>query len=284
VLALFALGAASLLAFGGVELRERSPMLDLRYLRSPLVRSALFMAFAVYFGVFSIFFFTALYLDLAVGYSAVRLAAVFSPMAVAIVAASVLAGRWVGDVGSRVPMIAGSVLAAGGVLATRFALTPQPSFGALAAALTVAGLGFGIVVVPLTSAVLGSIPARHSGMAASATNTCRQLGAVVGVAALGAVVNSHLTTDLAGRLAHLGVGAGAQQLIIRVVETGGSDAQGFDIAHPPAIFAPIVNAAKAAFRVGVHESLYASAALMLLAAVATLFVPRGAETDADDDA
>ena len=40
-----------------------------RYLRDPIVSSALFVAFAVYFGVFSIFFLTALYLDVIVGYS-----------------------------------------------------------------------------------------------------------------------------------------------------------------------------------------------------------------------
>ncbi len=60
-------------------------MLDLRYLRDPAVSGALFVAFAAYFGVFSIFFLTALYLDLVVGYSGGRLAVVFLPMAVAIV-------------------------------------------------------------------------------------------------------------------------------------------------------------------------------------------------------
>jgi hypothetical protein len=145
--------------------------------------------------------------------------------------------------------------------------------------LTIAGLGFGIAVVPVTSAVLSSIPAKHSGMAASATNTARQLGAVVGVAALGAVVNSHLTSDLSDRLAKLGVGKVLRDPIIHAVETGGSDAAGFDIAHPPALFAPIVNEATAAFRTGVHESLYASAALMLLAAILTALVPRRHDTE-----
>jgi EmrB/QacA subfamily drug resistance transporter len=283
VVALFAAGGASLVGFVVVERRERSPMLDLRYVSKPLVRSALFTAFAVYFGVFSIFFFTALYLDLAIGYSPARLAAVFSPMAAAIVLASLATGRWVGRVGSRLPMITGSVVGAAGVVATRYALTRHPHFGDLAFTLTIAGLGFGIAVVPLTSAVLGSIPARHSGMAASATNTSRQIGAVVGVAALGALVNSHLTSDLAGRLTNLGVGGAAQRLIIRAVETGGSDAAGFDIAHPPALFAPIVNAATGAFRTGVHQALFASAALMLLAAVVTAFVPRTQDADIDSD-
>jgi hypothetical protein len=204
-------------------------------------------------------------------------------MAAAIVVGSLCSGRWVGGAGARLPMITGAVVGSAGVLATRYALTRNPDFGALAATLTVAGLGFGIAVVPLTSAVLGSIPARYSGMAASATNTSRQIGAVVGVAALGALVNSHLTNDLAGRLSRLGVGGTAQDLIIHAVETGGSDAQGFDIAHPPPILAPIVNAATAAFRTGVHEALYASAALMLLAAALTATVPRSADAESLDD-
>ena len=285
VLALFAVGGAALIAFVVVELREQSPMLDLRYVARPLVGSALFMAFAVYFGVFSIFFFTALYLDLAIGYSALRLALMFTPMAIAIVVASIWSGRWVGKVGSRLPMTLGSVVGAAGIVATRFALTRHPQFSGLTLALTVAGIGFGVAVVPVTSAVLSSIPARQSGMAASATNTSRQIGAVVGVAALGAVVNSHLTSDLSGRLAKLGVGQALRDPIIQAVETGGSDAAGFNIAHPPALLAPIVNAATAAFRTGVHESLYASAALMLLAAVCTALVPRrhDTETAAADD-
>lgn len=166
-------------------------------------------------------------------------------------------------------------------------MTETPSFGSLALTLTLAGLGFGVAVVPLTSAVLGNVPAEHSGMAASATNTSRQLGAVVGVAALGALVNSHLTSDLGHRLEQIGVTGGAKGLIIDAVESGGGGSQGFDIAHPPAIFAPIVNAATAAFRTGLHESLLASASLMLLAAFAASFVPRGADfelsdVDADD--
>ena len=98
-------------------------------------------------------------------------------------------------------MTIGSLLAAAGLLLTEHYLTAEGNFVPLAAALAVAGIGFGVVVVPLTSAVLSAIPAAQSGMAASATNTSRQLGAVVGVVALGSLVNAHLTTDLTNRLA-----------------------------------------------------------------------------------
>jgi len=222
----------------------------------------------------AIFFFTALYLDVAVGYSGWRLAGVFTPMAAAIVLGSLLTGIWVGRVGSRVPMAVGCVVGAAGILLSRHYLTAQPSFTPLATVLAVAGLGFGIAVVPLTSAVLGHVPAAHSGMAASATNTSRQIGSVVGVAALGALINSHLTGDLAGRLNHLGITGSLQSLIINAVETGGGgQGGGIDIAHPPAILKPIVDAATAAFRTGLHQALFASAVVILLAAAVTALVP-----------
>lgn len=273
IVALFMIGGLSLLGFVLVERRVRSPILDLRYLAKPIVSSALFVAFAVYFGVFSIFFFTALYLDVAVGYSGWRLAGVFSPMAAAIVVGSLLTGRWVGRVGSRVPMIVGCVVAAAGILLTRHYLTAQPSFTRLATVLAIAGIGFGIAVVPLTSAVLGHVPAAHSGMAASATNTSRQIGAVVGVAALGALVNSHLTGEFAGRLNDIGITGSVQSLIINAVETGGGGQGGIDIAHPPAILKPIIDAATGAFRAGPHQALLASAIVILVAAAVTVLVP-----------
>jgi predicted MFS family arabinose efflux permease len=244
-------------------------------MRRPTVGSALFMAFAVYFGVFSIFFFTALYLDVAVGYSGLRLAAVFTPMAIAIVGGSLFSGSWVARVGSRWPMVVGSVTGAAGILLTRPVLDADPAFRSLSITLAVAGLGFGIAVVPLTSAVLGTMPAAMSGMAASATNTARQIGAVVGVAALGALVNAHLTSDLTSRLQDIGISGKAKDIIINAVESGGGGSDsGFDIAHPPALFAPIVNQATAAFRTGLHQALLASALLMLLAAVLTAVFAR----------
>ena len=185
ILALFVVSGASLAGFVAVELRTEHPMLDPRYLRLPSVSGALVVAFAIYFGIFSIFFFTALYLEEVVGYSGYRLAAQFGLMAAAMVAGSLVAGRWVARRGPRAAMTVGCLLAAVGIVLTEHYLTGDHPFWALAVTLAVAGAGFGIAVVPVTSAVLSAIPAAHSGMAASAANTARQVGAVVGVAVLG---------------------------------------------------------------------------------------------------
>ena len=270
---LFAVSAAAFVAFVVVELRVRAPLLDLHYLRDPAIGASLFVAFAAYFGVFSIFFLTALYLDLVVGYSGGRLAGLFAPMAVAIVAGSLASGRWVATRGPKWPMVLGCVVSAAGIVITRFVLVTEPSYPGLMATMALAGLGFGVAVVPLTSAVLGHVPAERSGMAASATNTARQLGAVAGVAALGAIVNGYLTNDFGATLRARGTSPAAADYIIGLLQTGGADARQIDFAHPPKIIASLVDAATAAFRSGMHIALLVSAAVIVVAAVATALVP-----------
>ncbi len=277
VVTLFVIGALAGVAFLVVELRARNPMFDFAYLKRPLVRSALIVAFAVYFGIFSIFFFTALYLQEVVSYSGWRIAGVFAPMAVAIIAGALVSGFWVASRGSRTPMIAGCLLGAVGLLLTRQFLGVTVHFTPLALSLTVAGLGFGIAVVPLTSAVLSGVPAEHSGMAAAATNTMRQVGAVVGVAALGSLVNSFLNADLISRLNELKVPLNFQSIVIDAIETGSVPSGGDQAAS--AAYGPIVNqvinATYAAFHRGLEVALLVSGIMILLAAILTaISLPR----------
>jgi EmrB/QacA subfamily drug resistance transporter len=271
---LFAVATVGAVAFVWVELRSPSPMLNLHYFRLPAFSSALAVAFAIYFGIFSIFFFTALYLEEVVGYSGYRAAGEFGPMAAALIIGSWLAGRWVARSGSRWPMSVGCLIAGSGILVTEHYLPAQPSFGPLAASLAVAGFGFGIAVVPVTSSVMGLVPPEHSGMAASATNTSRELGAVFGVAVLGAVVNAHLTSDLAGRLKALGIPANFQGIVINAIETGkvpsGGKVPG-SAAGEGTIVQHVEGAAYGAFHAGLTAALFTSAGLILAAGVVSAF-------------
>ena len=205
-----------------------------------------------------------------VGYSAYRVALLFVPMAVAMILASVFTGRWVGRVGPRLPMGVGCMAAGAGVLLACLALQGQIHFTALAAALTLAGLGFGIAVVPITSVVLAVIPPAHSGMAASATTTSRELGSVVGVAVLGSLVNGNLTVGLAHRLAELGIPAGAQQIVITAVETGkipsggAGGAAGAEKTYG-SIVTKVIDAAYGAFHTGLNVSLIVAGVVILAA-------------------
>ena len=62
-------------------------------------------------------------------------------------------------------------------------------------------------------------------MAASTTNTFRELGAVVGVAVLGSIVNGQLTVNLVRRLTAIGIPKSYQSLVVSAVTTGTYQAQ-----------------------------------------------------------
>ena len=277
IVALFASSAVCGVAFVVSELRARSPMLDLSMFRRAPFSGSMFVAFVAYFGTFSIFFFTALYLQVVVNASAYQTAVDFLPMAAGLILASALTGPVVARVGARGPMTVGCLLAGGGILVTSAVLGPHVGFGTLGWALPLAGIGIGVLLVPVTSVPLTVVRPERSGMAASATNTSREMGAVFGVAILGAIVNAKLTGDLAARLKAIGIPPNFQSLVLHAVQTGGASgpaasnaehSQSAAVAH---IAAKVINAAYDAFGSGLHIALDLSGALILAGAVVAWF-------------
>ena len=151
---------------------------------------------------------------------------------------------------------------------------------ALAGALALTGTGIGATVVPITSSVMGAVPPEHSGMAASAANTSREVGAVTGVAILGALVDAQLKADLTSKLHQLGIPVNFQSIVINALETGGvppsgktAGAGGAAAAGQGKLVREVINAAYHAFQTGLHAALYLSAGLVIgagILAVATL--------------
>ncbi|HWE68464.1 MAG TPA: MFS transporter [Acidimicrobiales bacterium] len=274
ILMLFVLSGVAAVAFVVVEHRRERPMLDVSLFRRAPFAGANFVAFAAYFGTFSIFFFTALYLQVVVNASAYQTAVDFLPMAAGLIIASALTGPWVARMGPRVPMTVGCMLAGAGILATSAVLGPHVDIGTLGWVLPLAGIGIGIVLVPVTSVPLTVVRPERSGMAASATNTSREMGAVFGVAVLGSVVNAKLTGGLAARLKAIGIPPSFQNLVLHAVTTGGvgnggaaSQAEHSKNATVAKIATKVVNAAYNAFGSGLHLALEISATLILIGAV-----------------
>ncbi len=267
---LFAGSIAAVVAFVAFERRAANPVLNLAYFRKAPFTASNLVAFATYFGIFSIFFFVALYLQEVVGASAYSIAVDFLPMAAAMVAGSLLTGRWVAAVGPRIPMVTGCALAAAGIIATEVFMTPHTGLSTLGWTLPLAGAGFGIAMVPATSTAMSVIPGEHSGMAASMTNTSRELGAVAGVAVLGSVVNGQLTVGLAHRLSAIGIPKQFQSLVIAAVESGSVHQQATAYhggGSLQAIVDKVVTAAFGAFGSGLDLALIMAASMLALACV-----------------
>jgi EmrB/QacA subfamily drug resistance transporter len=294
VLTLFAAGVVAMVMFVLWELRAKAPVLEMKYFRRPPFSGSLTVAFATYFGVFSIFFLTAIYLQVVLHYSAFRLAVLFIPMAVCMIVSSSLAGRWVAAQGAQAPVTLGCFAAGAGVLLTNVALGGEGHFLSLILTLALAGIGFGVAVVPITSVALSALPSKHSGMAASATTTTREVGTVLGVAVLGSLFSNRLTGFLTNRLTELGWPPETREPIIKGVLTGvvpdyleqfqpiidnPTMEQVIKIFPDPAapqreIAEGIVQATQAAFdalRNGVGWSLWVAGAIILVSGVVAYF-------------
>ncbi len=271
---LFTISAIAAVAFFWREHRAAHPLLDLKYLRIARFGTANVVAFCAYFATFAIFFFSALYLAEVVGDTGFGIASIFLPMTVLMIATSVLVGRWEGKVDLRWLVPGGCLIFSAGLLLTNISLSPNPAYLPLAASLALTGVGIGMTVVPITSSALTAVPPERSGMAASATNTSREIGAVTGVAVLGALVNAQLRSDLTGRLKHLGIPANFQSIVIHAVETGGVPANGNKAGAGGAAGAgegqlvqEVINAAYTAFHQGLRAALFLSAGLVLAAGI-----------------
>ncbi|WP_298344945.1 MFS transporter [Ferrimicrobium sp.] len=272
----FALALLGAIGFILAEHRALNPLLRLRFLRNARFSGALMLAFSIYFSIFAIFFFVALYLEVVEGDSSYQVAGIFAAMMITMIVASIVAGRWTTQVGTRMATGFGALLAAAGIGLSDLALSGPTHPLLLAATLAIAGIGFGLVVVPVTSIALSTVPPEHSGMAAAATNTMRALGVTLSVAILGSFLNGELTGGLSSRLARLGVPPAFRQVVINAVETGGVAGHEGGAAK---IYGPIVGkvigAAYSSFHAGLSVSLIIAGSLIVLGGAVSLVTRAG---------
>jgi EmrB/QacA subfamily drug resistance transporter len=270
---LFAVAAAAAVLFVVIELRVPDPVLRLEFFRKATFSIATVVAFATSFGMFAVFFFTALYLQIVAGFHGDKIAGEFVAMSVAMVAGGIAAGRWTAARGPRGPMTLGCLVAGGMMFAVDGLLDPHVPFWPLSFALAGVGLGLGLALVAVTAAVLAIVPAERSGMAASTVNTSREFGGVLAVATLGAVVNAQLVSELGHKLSALGVPPAFRSLVINAVTHGGlpANAAGAAAANPIAgqnlgLVARVLKSAETAFGHGLHMALVIAAAILLAGA------------------
>lgn len=134
---------------------------------------------------------TTIYLQLGLGWSALKAGPVNIPFAVvcaamAGVAATVLMPR----IGRTVRVVGALVLAAGAVVTAVAAdgATRATSYWAFVPGLAIVGAGFGLMVAPIGPLALGRVDVRHAGAAYGQFNTTGQLANAVGAAAMGTLL------------------------------------------------------------------------------------------------
>jgi EmrB/QacA subfamily drug resistance transporter len=192
-----------LVTFGVVQARSSHPMMPLALFAKPTFSVSNLAITIVGFAMIGSTFFFSQYFQSVRGYSAFESGWATLPATLGMCTAPVatrMAARW----GFRVPVVLGAALAGTGLLALTV-LSPVTSYATIGWRLAIFGMGFGLMLAPLAATVVMAVPPPRAGLASAINNTARQLGAVLGVAALGTVVQHAFTTNVVTRLSALGL-------------------------------------------------------------------------------
>jgi EmrB/QacA subfamily drug resistance transporter len=197
----FVAATASLAGLVAWELRRPEPLVDVRlFARAPFA-AANVAALLVFFAFIGAIVYFSAFFQVVQGRTPAQAGLCVLPFGVAFALAAPVAGRLVGRFGPRAPATAGLVVCAAAMLAlTRLEGGSRP--GAVWWALALVGGGAGLCLTPLTATAVAAGGTARAGMASAIHNAMRQIGQVLGVAVLGALVLGGLPAGAAsgGRL------------------------------------------------------------------------------------
>jgi EmrB/QacA subfamily drug resistance transporter len=211
-LAMLAAAAALGVTLVVVELRQDTPMLDLRLLRRPAFAAGNAVTLLTSLGFFAAFFLQSLYLQEVAGFSILESGLLLAPLGIATLLTSTVGGRFSDRVGPRVPIVVGLILCVAG-LGLLWQAGPDSSYLThVMPAYVLEGAGWGFASAPLNSAVISAAGIDRAGEAAGVMSTLDKFGAALGVAVASTVFDSRSDDAISGELSALGVQTDPQQL------------------------------------------------------------------------
>jgi MFS family permease len=212
-LALLAGGVAFLSVFLIVEKRKGADaMLPLGLFGSPTFVGLTLLTLLLYGALGGLFVLVPYVLIEAHRYSATAAGAALLPLPLVIALTSPLAGRFAARIGPRLPLSIGPVILAGGcLLAARIGRSGDYWTAALPALLLIA-IGMSCAVAPLTTAVLGSVEPKHTGVASGFNSAVARTGGLIATALLSAILANHGAALVASYQTAAMIGAGVALL------------------------------------------------------------------------
>ena len=149
-------------------------------------------------GFFGELFVLNLYLQRVLGYSALLAGVALLPQLGVLTIGSALSGRFTARMGGPRPALLIGLTVGGAGLLGLILTEAHSSYLLLIGPLLAVGFGMSFTTPAAITAVIDSAPADRAGLAAGAINGARQLGGVIGIAVLGALVTDHPTGFIAG--------------------------------------------------------------------------------------
>lgn len=261
IVSLLSTAVVILLLFLVVELRQERPMFDLSLFRKPSFTAGSFATFAIGAGMFAMIPYLTLYLQNDLGYSPLGGGLRLLPATVLIFVVPLVTRSLVARIPPGAVFGVGMAITAGGLAAMR-ALSVDSGWTVLIPGLILTGLGIGLANPAIARVALGVVPPQRSGMASGISNTFRVAGLATGVAALGAVFESRITTSLRPDYPTLAPRLGS------AVASGGVRAARQTLPGHPAVVA----AAHRAFVSGLDVILVIGAIVVIAGALLTVLI------------
>jgi predicted MFS family arabinose efflux permease len=231
-------------------------------------------------GMFATFFFLTIYMQTIHGYSPFDAGAGFLPMTLAIIVTAPNAGKYASKHGSRAPMTYGLVLAGSGLVLLGLLLTPTTPYWMMAPIFLIMGHGMGATMAPMTAAVMNSVGRERAGLGSAMTNTSREVGGVLGIALLGAILSAQIRSAFTPAVSSLGLSGEQLQSVSEAAKQGGLNLVGLSPEQAISVKLAFDDAFMQGFRPAL---LFAGAVLFVAAFVANRFIP-GRDTIAEHHA
>jgi EmrB/QacA subfamily drug resistance transporter len=254
-----------LVAFLVIESRSPNAMLEIGLFKNPSFTGVSIAAWVLSAGMFAMFLYLTLYIQNVLGYSPLEAGARFLPLTLLSFFVAPIAAKVSDRVGTRFLLGVGLAFTGAGLIAMR-GLSVDSEWTALLLGFILAGIGIGITNPGIASTALGVVAPARAGMASGINSTFRQVGIATGVAGLGAVFQSQISSHLESLL------PSAPSGLDDLIAAGGTRAA-VETA-PPQLQAQVGDAASGAFVAALNDVLLIGAIIIFAGAVLSFALVR----------
>ena len=189
-------GGALMVLFVIWERLQAEPLVPLSLFADRNFAVANWIAAAISFGMLSMFLPFTIYLQSARGFSALVAGLTLAPMSLMSMFTAPFAGRMADRVGGKYILMTGILLFTIGMASLGLVAGPDSTWINFLVPAAVAGLGIGMTFAPMTTVAMRNVSPRVAGSASAVLNTIRQLGAAIGSAVIGALLQNRLAITL----------------------------------------------------------------------------------------
>ena len=191
-----AAGVVLLVLFVIWERFQSEPLMPLSLFAERNFAVANWIAAAISVGMLGLFLPFTIYLQSARGFSALVAGLTLAPMSLTSMFTAPFAGRLADRIGGKYILMAGIALFTIGMGSIAFVAGPDSTWVNFFVPAVVAGLGIGMTFAPMTTVAMRNVSPQVAGSASAVLNTIRQLGAAIGSAVVGAVLQNQLASTL----------------------------------------------------------------------------------------